>query len=32
LSLHDAFFDRLGAKRPVALMNERNRLAGRITT
>ena len=30
LDLHDAFFDRLGAKRPNALMSERDRLAGRI--
>jgi phosphoenolpyruvate carboxykinase (GTP) len=30
LDLHDAFFERLGAKRPNALMSERDRLAGRI--
>jgi phosphoenolpyruvate carboxykinase (GTP) len=30
LNLHDEFFDRLGAKRPVALLSERDRLAGRI--
>ena len=31
LDLHDAFFKRLGAKRPDRLMSERNRLAGRIS-
>jgi GTP-dependent phosphoenolpyruvate carboxykinase len=31
LDLHDAFFERLGAKRPNALMSERDRLAGRIS-
>ncbi len=30
LDSHDALFDRLGAKRPQALMSERDRLAGRI--
>ena len=30
LGSHDRFFERLGAKRPDALMNERDRLAGRI--
>jgi len=30
LGLHDQFFERLGAKRPDALMSERDRLAGRI--
>ncbi len=30
LSSHDAFFERLGAKRPRILMNERDRLAGRM--
>ena len=30
LDLHDAFFERLGTKRPDALMSERDRLAGRI--
>jgi phosphoenolpyruvate carboxykinase (GTP) len=30
LSSHDAFFGKLGAKRPEALMNERDRLAGRM--
>jgi phosphoenolpyruvate carboxykinase (GTP) len=30
LGLHDKFFERLGAKRPHALMSERDRLAGRI--
>jgi len=30
LGSHDKFFARLGAKRPAALMNERDRLAGRI--
>ncbi|HKP66257.1 MAG TPA: phosphoenolpyruvate carboxykinase (GTP) [Casimicrobiaceae bacterium] len=30
LDSHDAFFERLGAKRPNALMSERDRLAGRI--
>jgi hypothetical protein len=32
LGSHDRFFERLGAKRPDALMNERDRLAGRIAT
>jgi phosphoenolpyruvate carboxykinase (GTP) len=30
LDSHDAFFRRLGSKRPDALMSERDRLAGRI--
>ena len=30
LDSHDALFNRLGAKRPEALMNERDRLVGRI--
>ncbi|HKU85240.1 MAG TPA: phosphoenolpyruvate carboxykinase (GTP) [Casimicrobiaceae bacterium] len=30
LDLHDAFFERLGEKRPNALMSERDRLAGRM--
>jgi phosphoenolpyruvate carboxykinase (GTP) len=30
LTSHDAFFDRLGAKRPRVLMNERDRMAGRM--
>ena len=30
LGSHDCFFERLGAKRPDALMRERDRLAGRI--
>ena len=30
LDSHDAFFDRLGAKRPDALLSERDRLAGRM--
>jgi phosphoenolpyruvate carboxykinase (GTP) len=30
LDSHDAFFERLGTKRPDALMSERDRLAGRI--
>jgi phosphoenolpyruvate carboxykinase (GTP) len=30
LGSHDKFFERLGAKRPDALMSERDRLAGRI--
>ena len=30
LGSHDEFFERLGAKRPDALMSERDRLAGRI--
>jgi len=32
LTSHDAFFDRLGAKRPAALKDERDRLARRIAT
>jgi len=30
LASHDALFERLGAKRPVTLLNERDRLAGRM--
>ena len=32
LDSHDVFFERLGAKRPDALMRERDRLAGRMAT
>ena len=31
LGSHDRFFERLGEKRPVALMSERDRLAASIT-